>query len=770
MDVENSLEKIQNEKLWLLWAMRDKGGKKAKVPFDTDGKATGTDEKYASSWVTYKEASQAKDKKKADGVGFVIPKGMVFIDVDHISENKELFDAVSSLVPSYAEKSPSGNGAHILAFCDIERIPQTDRESGGKKLDEKYYVKNSKLGLEIYFGGLTNRFATFTGERLNGYDVVDSTESVIAFLNKYMLKGTKEPSVRKDNSADKTSLEERASTLIEQLKSQRNSKKFKALFFDGDISSYGSQSEADLALSTIIAFKAKGDEELIDEVFRHSALYREKWEREDYRRSTIRKAISYASSSSDNPLPFFIVSDDKGNLFVSARLLADYFREHVKYGLFRNNAREDIMVYVYHGGRYEYADDNVLKGIMKRMIASYDPTYISFSAIKSAIEHLKTDLEYRRLDELDSDESIINFSNGLLDIANPDGFYLREHDESVLSTIQLPSVWRGKETATPVFDSYLDTLCNGDKEVENLILEFMGVALSNIKGWRLKKALFLVGDGDTGKSQLKSLCEKLLGKGNYVGIDLSEIEARFGTGVIYSKRLAGSSDMSFLSVSELKTFKKLTGGDSVFAEFKGMQGFEYTFSGLLWFCMNRLPKFGGDDGEWVYNRIMVVECPNVIPKNKQDKRLLDKLYSERDGIIYKAIMALRSVIRNGYRFTEPEKVTRARKDYAETNSTVITFFSECMERRDVSKALSSSPSAAGRIYRVYQAWCRENNNGFARTQKEFRDTLSSYLGVPYKTLTTRINGITRYRDYALNKEALSLFEKAYGYDDVDVLT
>ena len=42
--------------------------------------------------------------------------------------------------------------------------------------------------------------------------------------------------------------------------------------------------------------------------------------------------------------------------------------------------------------------------------------------------------------------------------------------------------------------------------------------------------------------------------------------------------------------------------------------------------MNRLPKFGGDDGKWVYDRIMVVDCPNVIPKEQQDKQLLEKMY------------------------------------------------------------------------------------------------------------------------------------------------
>ena len=33
---------------------------------------------------------------------------------------------------------------------------------------------------------------------------------------------------------------------------------------------------------------------------------------------------------------------------------------------------------------------------------------------------------------------------------------------------------------------------------------------------------------------------------------------------------------------------------------------------------------------------MVVQCPNSIPKEKQDKQLLDKLYYEREGILYKS--------------------------------------------------------------------------------------------------------------------------------------
>lgn len=75
---------------------------------------------------------------------------------------------------------------------------------------------------------------------------------------------------------------------------------------------------------------------------------------------------------------------------------------------------------------------------------------------------------------------------------------------------------------------------------------------------------------------------------------------------------------------------------------------------------------------------MVVECPNTIPKEQQAKQLLDKMYAEREGIVRKAVGSLQNVIANGYRFTEPDSVSEARKEYQSANSTVISFYEEYM--------------------------------------------------------------------------------------------
>ena len=60
---------------------------------------------------------------------------------------------------------------------------------------------------------------------------------------------------------------------------------------------YGSQSEADLSLCLILAFWTDRNTEQIDRIFRSSGLYRDKWERQDYRDNTIENAISQCDVS-----------------------------------------------------------------------------------------------------------------------------------------------------------------------------------------------------------------------------------------------------------------------------------------------------------------------------------------------------------------------------------------------------------------------------------------------------------------------------------------
>ena len=768
------MDELKNMKIWVCFKLSYSEGKAKKIPVSVTGGKTGTSKEYKETWVTYSEAANAAKRNHFAGVMFIVPEGYAFIDIDHHSPEDPFVREIISTFNTYAEVSFSGNGIHLYCKCDSAGMPATGSENHERRLDSRYYVKNPHNDLEIYIGGLTNRGAVFTGKVIKGYEKVrNCTESLLTVLNRYMLRP--EPAAMTPSPQCRDACTVSPDDIALAICRQKNGEKFRELYYYGNTSSYKSHSEADLALCSMIAFRVGPDEAVIDQVFRKSALYREKWERRDYRTSTIKAGISschgtfYTAPSQtrcESPEPGqskppavrdtlkhiaarppFILENKYGE-YVSAPLLAKYIRETERFILVRDGGKQSLMVFVYEkqAGCYRYYSKDMMYGLIKRPVIHYCENLLKMQTISEAYLNLTTDINYISQDDLNADEDLINFMNCTVRISDHE-ISVVPHSPDVLSTIQIPCNWIVDPIPTPVFDDYLTTLTGNDEDVMNLLLEVLGVCISNVKGWRMKKALFLVGDGDTGKSVLKSLAERLLGKGNYIGIDLREIEARFGTGTIYGTRLAGSSDMGFMSVEELRTFKKITGGDALFAEFKSQQGFTFVYNGFLWFCTNQLPRFGGDDGQWVYDRIMVVNCPNVIPKDKQDKDLLNKLYAERDGIIQKAVFALQNVIRNGYRFSEPRSILDARRSYVKTNSTIISFIDECMEKRE-----SEDSCTTGVIYNVYCEWCRYNNKGFSKSSREFRKVLAEYLGVNTDELISHKRG-GNYYPLTLTSEA-----------------
>ena len=85
------------------------------------------------------------------------------------------------------------------------------------------------------------------------------------------------------------------SELVNRAMRATNGEKFSRLWV-GDTSQYASpsnegRSEADLALCSLLAFWCGPDEDRIDRLFRQSGLYRQKWEREDYRALTLAVAL-----------------------------------------------------------------------------------------------------------------------------------------------------------------------------------------------------------------------------------------------------------------------------------------------------------------------------------------------------------------------------------------------------------------------------------------------------------------------------------------------
>ena len=77
------MNQLKSLRQWICWKLRKKDDRPTKVPCAANGGSTGTDPAHASTWVTWEEATKAAQQNGYTGVGFVIPQGYFFLDVDH---------------------------------------------------------------------------------------------------------------------------------------------------------------------------------------------------------------------------------------------------------------------------------------------------------------------------------------------------------------------------------------------------------------------------------------------------------------------------------------------------------------------------------------------------------------------------------------------------------------------------------------------------------------------------------------------------------------
>ncbi len=81
-------------------------------------------------------------------------------------------------------QSVSGNGLHIYGKADLSKLPIAPDKNGKPRLDKQFYMKNPNNGIELYIGGLTNRFAVFTGNAVADLPLKDCTTAVLKTFKK----------------------------------------------------------------------------------------------------------------------------------------------------------------------------------------------------------------------------------------------------------------------------------------------------------------------------------------------------------------------------------------------------------------------------------------------------------------------------------------------------------------------------------------------------------------------------------------------------------
>ncbi|MDR0920518.1 MAG: DUF5906 domain-containing protein, partial [Oscillospiraceae bacterium] len=274
--------------------------------------------------------------------------------------------------------------------------------------------------------------------------------------------------------------------------------------------------------------------------------------------------------------PNFAVENKDKKLTVHPAFLAEFFRltENIVY--LRNNALGTEIRYIYQNGVYVQINNNDLDKILLDYVAKFKFSLQTVHTVANARELIDKKSEKIVHNKMNEAEEYINFRNGLLNIYN---MKLCPHSPDIFSTIQIPCDWKNENTLTPVFDRFIGTFTENNKQKAQLLLEYIGAVISNIYGYRFKKCMFLVGSGDSGKSLISALINRLIGSENSSERSLKRMSDKFGETAVYMKRFVFSGDLSFMKIDQMDRFKELTGGDTISVEFKNQEPFDYQFRG-----------------------------------------------------------------------------------------------------------------------------------------------------------------------------------------------
>ena len=138
-----------------------------------------------------------------------------------------------------------------------------------------------------------------------------------------------------------------------------------------------------------------------------------------------------------------------------------------------------------------------------------------------------------------------------------------------------------------------------------------------------------------------------------------------------------NAELTEKSFDALDIFKMLTANDTVTAEHKGGKPFEFQIKCKSINAGNLLPDLKTLEGmEAILNRMVILIFPVGIAKEKQDRKLLEKLLLERDSICSESLDALHDLQKNEFCFTEPDDTVRLKNQLFAVGNAFEDFVNE----------------------------------------------------------------------------------------------
>lgn len=760
----NIPDALKRNASFCVWKMEKRSGRPTKVPYNPrTGNMAKTND--PSTFADFNTAMKAYAIGGWDGIGYRVSEGIGAIDIDHcIREDGSLNDVAASILgifpTAYFEKSPSGTG--LRGFFKLSPDFAYDKTV--------YYINNRKHGLEVYLPGTTNRFVTVTGDMFRSGTVTQDDKALQTALDTFMKRSTRvssktvEPCSYLDDDG-----------VIAHASASESGDKFKALYAGNWEEGYDSQSDADMALVSILAFWCGNVEEQIDRIFRTSGLMRDKWDRHTgdstYGQITIRNAVStnseiytpIACSSAEDD--FETLDDEKGSEVLTfdpdlshitltieemqphtkpryqrdeigiGYAFADYFKPIARFD------RERGIWYVYDGKVWQPDENALAVAELAKILADRLYTFAlqitdedTRNRYIKRVQKLQMRKNRRTMIKdaksvypvshtiFDRNTDLFNCQNGTLNLTTGE---FRPHDPADFLTM-LSGVTYDPDAACPRWEQFISEVMCNDADLALYLQKALGYALT---GDTSLECLFILygatsrnGKGTTMETFLKIM-------GDYGKTSNPEmLSTKFGNinASGPSEEIARLAGVRFVNISEPEkkiTFnaalvKRMTGNDTLNARFLHENSFDFRPNFKIFINTNYKPSVS-DMTLFYSNRLKLIPFKRHFEEHEQDKGLKAFFAEEQSqSAIFNWCYAGYKLFRK-QGLDDPTAVTEATKEYQDESDRIGQFVDAWLEEGEAFEERTSA------VYNIYGQWCekygyrKENSTNFNNAIQRF---------------------------------------------------
>lgn len=407
-------------------------------------------------------------------------------------------------------------------------------------------------------------------------------------------------------------------------------------------------------------------------------------------------------------------------------------------------------IYCYNGSYREPIGEQIISNEVESFLQDESKEHYK----KEIVGHIR-DKNYIKRDLFNSEKYLINLKNGIYDIKKNIFF---EHDPKYYFLTELPIEYKKNAKIKRIKQFFKQILKSEDIR---RLQEIFGYCL--YRDYHIQKAFMFLGEGANGKSTGLNLLKYMLGNHNVSSVSLQELcDNRFAAANLYGKLANIYPDLPDKTLTKTGMFKILTGGDTISAEQKFKDYFNFINHAKLIFSANKLPE-SKDDTNAFFRRWDFLNFPYTFYGDKCDPKIIEKLTVENEisGLFNWSITGLRRLLKNGC-FSNARTVDEMREKYQRLSSPVASFVMDCIEIRPEKYIIKDD------LYTCFVDYCVKNGlpvvakNVFSMKLHEhvkvsdYRPTVSgkriqAWMGIGFD-LPSDLSGLSGYLDYLIRTD------------------